>query len=147
MTTPARTVNGRVIGLAHYAGRAVLESVLARHGATFQQLITLRPVAVADGPVGRAELVEDVVHSLKISPADVETVVEELIGRGLLTAEGSTVKITGAGRELYETTSGETGAISARIYADIPADDLAAAGRVLARVTERANAELAALSA
>jgi DNA-binding MarR family transcriptional regulator len=147
MTTPAPIVNGRDIGFAHYAGRAVLESVLARHGATFQQLVTLRLVAVADGPVERAGLVEEVVQSLKIAPADVETVVEELVGRGLVAAEGSSVRITGAGQDLYDTTGVETGEISVRIYAGIPADDPAAAGRVLARVTERANAELAALSA
>ncbi|MFE2738808.1 MarR family transcriptional regulator, partial [Streptomyces sp. NPDC059349] len=34
-----------------------------------------------------------------------------------------------------------------RIWGGIPAEDLAAAGRVLALVTERANAELAALTA
>ncbi len=46
--TPAAPVlDPRVIALAHYAGRAVLENVLARHGATFQQSVTLRLVAVA----------------------------------------------------------------------------------------------------
>ncbi|MFE2739040.1 MarR family transcriptional regulator, partial [Streptomyces sp. NPDC059349] len=34
-----------------------------------------------------------------------------------------------------------------RIWGGIPAEDLAAAGRVLALVTERANAELAAMTA
>ncbi|MEV6957611.1 hypothetical protein AB0M97_00055 [Streptomyces sp. NPDC051207] len=72
---------------------------------------------------------------------------EELVGRGVLASEGSGVRITSAGRELYDAVNGETGEMSARIYAGIPADDLAAAGRVLARVTERANAERAALSA
>ena len=43
--------------------------------------------------------------------------------------------------------SSETAVISARIYAGIPAEDLAAAGRVLALVAERANTELAALAA
>ena len=46
-------------------------------------------------------------------------------------------------RELYEQITAETSEISARIYADIPAEDLATAGRVLTLVTERANAELA----
>lgn len=36
--------------------------------------------------------------------------------------------------------------IGARVWGGIPAEDLAAAGRVLALVTERANAELAALT-
>ena len=46
---------------------------------------------------------------------------------------------------LFTRSAAETAPISARIYAGIPAEDLAAAGRVLTLVTERANAELAAL--
>lgn len=53
------------------------------------------------------------------------------------------MRLTDAGRELYETTTQETAEISARLYAGIPAEDLAVAGRVLTLVTERANAELA----
>jgi len=144
MTTTAPTVNGRVIGLAHYAGRAVLERVLARRGATFQQQFTLGPLAAAEGPVEREALVKQVAHNLKVDAADVDGVVEELTAKGLAAAGASQVRITDAGREFYAEVSAETGEISARIYAGIPAEDLAAAGRVLALVTERADAELAA---
>ena len=151
MTTPTATsapqANPRLIALAHYAGRAILESVLARHGITFQQSVTLRLAAVADGPVDRARLVGEVVDALKIDEAAVHTVVEELIEGRLLTAESAALRITDAGRELYRTTSAETSPISARIYAGIPAEELAAAGRVLSLITERANAELTELSA
>ncbi|MET8245043.1 MarR family transcriptional regulator [Streptomyces sp. NPDC005202] len=144
MTTTAPLVDGRVIGLAHYAGRAVLESVLARHGVTFQQFVTLRLVVVADGPVERERLVDGVVGTLKTNAQDVHRVIEELVGAQLLAQEEpSRLRVTDAGRELYDTGSAETGAISARIYAGIPAEDLAVAGRVLTLVTERANAELA----
>jgi hypothetical protein len=47
---------------------------------------------------------------------------------------------------VYETTSAETAPITARIYAGISTEDLAAAGRVLTLITERADAELAALT-
>ncbi|PWI13842.1 MarR family transcriptional regulator [Streptomyces sp. Act143] len=147
-TTPAPTplVDPRVIALAHYAGRALLEKVLARHGVTFQQSVTLRVAAVADGPVERAHLVGSVVDSLKVAANEVHTVVDGLIAAGLLTPHGaSQVRITETGRELYATTSGETAPISARIYEGIPAEDLAAAGRVLTLITERADAELAAM--
>jgi DNA-binding MarR family transcriptional regulator len=147
MTTTAPTVDGRVIGLAHYAGRAVLETVLARYGLTFQQLVTLRLVAVAEEPVERDGLVIQVVGLLKIDAADVRGTVQELITKELLTADASRLLITDAGRELYARSSAETAPISARIYAGIPAEDLAAAGRVLSLVTERANEELAALTA
>lgn len=146
MTTTAPVADSRALGLAHYAARAVLESVLDRHGATFQQQITLRLVAVAEKPVEREALVTQVVDALKADAADAHHVVEELGTKGLVTVDGSQVRITDAGRDFYAAVTAETGRVSARIWGDIPAQDLAAAGRVLATVTERANAELAALS-
>ncbi|MFI6935911.1 MarR family transcriptional regulator [Streptomyces sp. NPDC050287] len=145
-TTAPPTVNGRVIALAHYAGRAVLETALARRGLTFQQMVTLRPVALAGAPVERDELTGQVVDALKVDAVEVRGVVEELTARGLLAAEASRLRATDAGQALYTEVNAETAPISARIYAGIPAEDLATAGRVLALVTERANAELAALS-
>ncbi|MBT2443931.1 MarR family transcriptional regulator [Streptomyces sp. ISL-36] len=146
MTTTAPTVNGRVIALAHHAGRALLEGVLARHGATFHQSVTLRAVVVAGESVGSDELVGDVTGSLKTDESVVRGVIEELTAAKLLEedpAEASRMRLTDAGRELYESTTAESAQISARLYAGIPAEDLATAGRVLALVTERANAELA----
>jgi len=146
-TTTPPLLNPRVIALAHYAARAVLEQVLARHDVTFQQSVSLRLAAVADGPMERKELVDGVVSSLKIDAAEASAVVDELIAAQLLAPqEPSRVRITDAGRKLYDTTSAETAPLSARIYADIPEEDLAVAGRVLTLITERANAELAALN-
>ncbi|MFJ8630446.1 MarR family winged helix-turn-helix transcriptional regulator [Streptomyces sp. NPDC093568] len=147
MTTTSPLVDPRVIALAHYAGRALLERGLARHGVTFQQSVTLRLTAVADGPVERSHLVDGVVGALKIDPAEAHAVVDELVAAGLVAPqEPSGVRITDAGRELHERTSAETAPISARIYAGIPREDLAAAGRVLTLITERADAELAAMT-
>ncbi|MFD9004103.1 MarR family transcriptional regulator [Streptomyces sp. NPDC059582] len=146
MTTTAPAVNGRDIALAHYAGRALLEGVLARHGATFHQSVTLRAVVVAGESIGRDELVRDVTGSLKTDESVVRGVVEELVAAKLLEqdpAEASRTRLTDAGRELHETTAAEAAEISVRLYAGIPAEDLAIAGRVLALVTGRANAELA----
>ncbi|MFR9799651.1 MarR family transcriptional regulator [Streptomyces sp. MS06] len=147
MTTTAPLVDPRVIGLAHYAGRAVLETVLARRGATFQQMVALRLVAVADGALDRDQLTTDVVDALKVAPSEADRTVAELLAADLMAAAGaSSVRLTEAGRELFDASSAETSAISARIYAGIPDGDRAVAGRVLALVTERANAELAALT-
>ncbi|MFJ9457658.1 MarR family transcriptional regulator [Kitasatospora sp. NPDC101447] len=149
-------VDGRVIALAHYAARALLEGVLDRHGATFHHSVTLRVVAVAGGSIARDALVRDVTGSLKADESVVEGVVEELTAAHLLESEDAEVaedeaaagtsrlRLTDAGRALYERTTTETAGITARLYADIPAEDLAVAGRVLALVTQRANAELAA---
>ncbi|MGC0328171.1 DNA-binding MarR family transcriptional regulator [Streptomyces sp. SAI-170] len=150
MTTtaaPSPALTPRSLALAHYAARAVLERVLARYGTTFQQSVTLRLLAVAEGPVTRDAVVADAVAALKVPEPEIEATLDELIDRGLAGQDGSALRITDAGRELYTTTSAATAPISARIYAGIPPEDLAAAGRVLAQVAERANAELAALEA
>ncbi|MFM9702215.1 MULTISPECIES: MarR family transcriptional regulator [Streptomyces] len=143
-TTTAPPVDSRVIGLAHYAARAVLERVLSRHGVTFQQQITLRP-AVADGPLDREALAGRVVASLKIDPDEARAVIGELLAKGLLAADGESIRATDAGRTLHDTVTAETAPVTARIYAGISAEDRAVAGRVLTTITERAEAELAAM--
>jgi hypothetical protein len=146
-TTTTPLVDPRVIALAHYAGRALLQHVLDRHGMTFQQSVTLRLAAIADGPVGREQLVDGVTGALKTDATEVHGVLDELIAARLLVPDGEAeVRVTNAGRELYATTSGETAPITARIYDGIPAEDLAVTGRVLTLITERAGAELATLA-
>jgi len=143
-TAPPNTP--RLIALAHYAGRALLEGVLARHGATFNQSVTLRAVVAAGDSIDRDQLVDEVTDALKTDESVVRGVIEELTGAKLLAEESaneSRVRLTDAGRELFATTSAETAPISARVYAGIPAEDLATAGRVLTLITERANTELA----
>ncbi|MEU9478951.1 MarR family transcriptional regulator [Streptomyces sp. NPDC048191] len=146
MTTTAPLVDPRTIALAHYAARAVLERVLASHGTTFQQNVILRLAAVADGPVERTALVDGATGALKVDAADAHATVEELITAGLLTAtDASRLEITDNGRELYGRAAAETAPVTARIYAGISEEDRAVTGRVLTLITERANAELAAL--
>ncbi|MFI5529884.1 MarR family transcriptional regulator [Kitasatospora sp. NPDC051853] len=148
VATPSTTpvADARMLALAHYAARAVLEGVLERHGATFQQSVTLRVAAVAGGSVTREHLTAEVTGSLKATPAEVAAVIGELTSAGLLApdpSEDGPLHLTPAGRTLYDTASAESAAISARVWGGIPAEDLAAAGRVLTLVAARANAELA----
>ena len=140
------TADARSVGLAHYAARGVLEHVLARHGLTFQQQLVLRTAVTADGPLAPSALVAAAHRSLKADLADLRTTVDELVARGLLAHDGAHVHPTHDGRQLLAVTVEETAPYSARIWGGIPDEDLAAAGRVLATVTERANAELARLT-
>ena len=150
MTTTASTTaplaDARALGLAHYAARGVLEHVLARHGVTFQQQIALRAAVSADAPQAPDELVTQVRGSLKADPADIRATLDELLVKRLLVADGAHLRPTDAGRELLAAIGAETAPVTARIWGGIPAEDLAAAGRVLSLVAERANAELAALT-
>lgn len=147
MTTTAPVANARDLALAHYAARGVLEHVLARHGATFQQQVALRAAITSDAPQTPDDLLTQVEESLKADPADIRATLDELLAKQLLVEDGAHLRPTDAGRELLATVGAETTPISARIWGGIPTKDLAAAGRVLALVTERANAELAALTA
>ncbi|MFE1029966.1 MarR family transcriptional regulator [Streptomyces sp. NPDC058818] len=150
MTTTAATptapaADSRVLGLAHYAARGVLEHVLARHGVTFRHQIVLR-AATTDVPQTPDDVVTQVRSSLKADPVDIRAILDELLARQLLVKDAAYLRPTDAGRELLAAVGAEVAPISARIWYGIPAEDLAAAGRVLALVTERANAELAALT-
>ena len=146
MTTTAPVADSRVLGLAHYAARGVLEHVLARHGTTFQEQITLRAAVTGEAPRKSEDLVTQVRGSLKADPADIRATLDALLAKKLLVADGTYLHPTDAGRELIAAVAVETAPITARIWGGIPAEDLAAAGRVLALVTERADAELAALT-
>ena len=147
MTTTAPVADSRALGLAHYAARGVLEHVLARHGVTFQQQIALRAAVTAAAPQTADDLVTQVRASLKADPVAVRATLDELLAERLLVADGGGLRPSDAGRELLAAVGAETAPFTARIWGGIPADDLAAAGRVLALVTERADAELTALTA
>ncbi|MFE9497495.1 MarR family transcriptional regulator [Streptomyces collinus] len=147
MTTTAPAADARLLGLAHYAARGVLEHVLARRGVTFLQQVALRAVATADAPQAPDDVVTQVRGSLKADPVDVRATLDELLAKQLLAADGAYLRPTDAGRELLAAVGAETAPISARIWGGISAEDLAAAGRVLTLVTDRANVELAELTA
>ncbi|MER5654137.1 MarR family transcriptional regulator [Streptomyces sp. NPDC002131] len=143
-TPAALPVNGQVIGLAHYASRAALERVLARSGTSFNRSVALRAVSDNGGTVERAWLVGRLTGALKIEESVARATVEEMTADELLAEPAAgQVSLTDAGRELFDSIRTAGNAIAARLYAGIPAEDLAAAGRVLTLVTERADAELA----
>ena len=144
MSIPTPPVGGQVIGLAHYASRAALETVLARVGSTFNQSVALRAVSDQGGTVERGPLVGRLTGALKIEESVAEEIVEEMTALKLLTKkDAELVSLTERGREVFEEIRAGGNEIAARLYADIPAEDLATVGRVLTLVTERANAVLA----
>ncbi|AKZ54686.1 hypothetical protein SAM23877_1637 [Streptomyces ambofaciens ATCC 23877] len=145
--TTAPVADSRALALAHYAARGVLEHVLARHDITFQQHVTLRAAVTAAAPQTPQDLAGQVRESLKADPAGIRATVDELLAARLLVADGSHLRPTDSGRGLLAAVGAEVAPVSARIWGGIPAEDLAAAGRVLALVAERADAELAGLTA
>ncbi|WP_327326998.1 hypothetical protein OG735_34145 [Streptomyces sp. NBC_01210] len=141
----APTLNGQVIGQAHYATRAVLERLVAGTGATFHQVVALNATADSGAAMDRDRLVLRMTSTLKIDESTALAAIADLTASKLvetLPGDESRIRLTDAGRALQDRISIATAGITERLYGDLPAEDLAAASRVLTAVTARANAEL-----
>lgn len=139
-TTPA--LNGQIIGMTHYATRALLDRVLRSVEMTFEQSVVLNLAASADPPMAREQIVSRATSGLKVGDDVAIAALDGLVASGLVSV-GDEVAITDAGADRQRLIRGEIDTITARLYGDLPAEDLATAGRVLTTVTERANAMLA----
>jgi len=136
------SLNTQVIGQAESALGAILDPLLARTGTTFRQWLVLTVTAASEAGLDRATLVARIAGARKIDAAEVETAIGELAAAGLARAD-SRVTLTEAGQARYTGIRTALEEITARLF-DFPAEDLATAGRVLAILTARANAELTA---
>ncbi|MEE1782901.1 MarR family transcriptional regulator [Streptomyces sp. SP17BM10] len=116
------------------------------YSSSCQQQTALRAALTADAPQTPDHLVAQVHASLKAAPADIRATLDELLAEQPLVEEGPHLRPTDAGRAVMAAVTAQTAPVSARVWAGIPADDLAAAGRVLTLVRRRADAELAALT-
>ncbi|MER7591466.1 MarR family winged helix-turn-helix transcriptional regulator [Micromonospora sp. NPDC127501] len=137
------TLNGQVIGQAHYATRALLERATGPLGLSFGQVVALN--ALAAGPVERAQLMHRITSTLKVDERAVREVTDALIDADLAQVDGPAphVRLTDTGHAMQARVAEAVAGITARLYGDIPAHELAAAARVLTLVTQRANGELA----
>ncbi|WCN78649.1 hypothetical protein [Micromonospora sp. LH3U1] len=146
-TVPA--LNGQVIGQAHYATRALLERAVAPLGLSFGQVLALN--VLADGAVDRARLVHRITSTLKVDEQAVRDVLAHLVDTDLAHVDDRApepqVRLTDAGHATQRRVSAAVTDITARLYGDIPTEQASAAARVLTLITQRANAELAAIPA
>jgi DNA-binding MarR family transcriptional regulator len=133
-------ITGQAIGQAQIATRAVLDELLARHATTFHQWVMLNVAGVAGGTVTQDQLVKRLTTGLRLSESVVLTTRKELLDLGLASATVDHLELTDRGRERFDQIRAGIAAITDRLYGNIPAADLEVAGRVLAIVTERANA-------
>jgi len=134
------TLSTQVIGQAESALGALLDPLLSRTGTTFNQWLVLTVTAAAGGDIGRGQLTARISGARKIDAAQVETAIAELDAQGLVRGADRVI-VTGAGQARFTEIRGALEEITSRLF-DFPAEDLATAGRVLAIVTARANAEL-----
>jgi hypothetical protein len=139
------TFSTRVIGQAEKTLNAILGRELAGTGLTEPQWVILTLAVTDDGAADRDRFTSTVADALKISEAEAEARVADMVTAQQLniTGQGSAVTVTGAAQQLHSRIRTAITEITQRLWGDLPAEDLATAGRVLAIITERANAELA----
>jgi hypothetical protein len=143
----SQTFTPQLIGQTEKALNAFLYRELAGPGLTEHQWIVLTLTVMLGGAVDRHVLLGRVADGLKVNSEDAAALIGELTGRGLLeppAGDGGEVRVTDAGTALHARIRAATGEIVQRLWGDLPADDLAAAGRLLSTILERANAELLA---
>lgn len=144
-TAPATTplLNSPLLGRAHYAARALLDRELARSGHTFLHSIVLGAIAAEGGEADREAVTAYTVRTVKVPPADARRALAELVDGGYAEATGEeagSVRLTGEGAALRARLGEFSARTAPQVYGDIPAEDLAVAGRVLLQVMERAEA-------
>jgi len=106
--------------------------------------------AAGGGTADRGQLTAKITDARKLDGSQVEAAISELITAGLLQplpGGDPRVALTGTSQARYHQIRAVLDEVTARLFGSLPPDDLATAGRVLAIVTARANAEAAGLSA
>lgn len=135
-----------LIGQTEKALTAILRRQLAGTGLSEQQWMTLSLIVASGGTIDGDELTGRAARVLKVSDAHARTRIIELAAAQLLQPagnDGSRAKLTDAGQRLHRQVRTAVSEITERLWGDLPAEDVATAGRVLDTVLERANVELA----
>jgi 3-phenylpropionate/cinnamic acid dioxygenase small subunit len=143
VTITAQAFGPALIGQTEKALNAILDRHLAGTGITEPQWVTLTLTVAGGGVVDRSELIRRVSRAAQFGRAAVAEHITELTAAGLLRDGGDgRVQVTDDGQAFWTRVRTATGPITQRLWGDLPADDLAAAGRVLGIVLDRANAVL-----
>lgn len=139
------TFSTRVIGQAEKTLNAILGRELAGTGLTEPQWVILTLAVTGGGAADRDRFTSMVADALKISEAEAKARVANMVTAQqlIITGQGSAVTVTGTAQQLHSRIRAAITEITQQLWGDLPAEDLATAGRVLAIITERANAELA----
>jgi DNA-binding MarR family transcriptional regulator len=140
-------LDGQDIGQAQRATSAILGIVLAEHGTTFDEWVVLNALATGACPSERARLVPALAAALATGPAAVEAVIDDAEVAALVRIISGpagdphpvSFELTAVGRALHGLLREAIDHMARELYSGIPEADLAAAHRVLAEVTLRAD--------
>jgi DNA-binding MarR family transcriptional regulator len=142
--TSAPTLTGQDIGQAERATRALLDELLVDTGLRFDEWVIINLLGTHDGAPERAAIETIVARGLHVARETARDVIDDLVRRGLVVPIGRDARITLTrdGRARFRSVRAGIDRITERLYGGISVDDLATTHRVLAAVTERANAAL-----
>jgi DNA-binding MarR family transcriptional regulator len=105
--------------------------------------VTLTLAITSSEAIAQATLIARVSSALNLTTGDVEARIAELSAAGMLDVrDDQSIVVTPTGQELHARVKAAVGEITTRLFAGLPVADAEAAGRALATVLERANAEL-----
>jgi hypothetical protein len=137
-------ISTRVIGQTEKTLGAILTRELAGSSLTEPQWVILTLALGNGGTIKRDEFTRQVTGALKISEDEAAAHIADMVTAQQLQAvgDGSALAVSGAAQHLHSQVRTVVGEITERLWGDLPAEDLATAGRVLTIITERANAEL-----
>src|SRR5690348_412328 len=134
MSSTPRTFDAQLLGQTEKACNAILARLLEGSGVTEPQWVTLRLLGMSGGAASRGELTARLVAALKVPVEAAGELIAALASAGLVSLpddELMPVELTSAARELHARVVAATADVTGRLWGDLPADDLAAAGRVL----------------
>ncbi|QFY07851.1 winged helix DNA-binding protein [Nonomuraea phyllanthi] len=144
MTTATPTaLNPQILGQAENAHRALLERALTGTGLTYRHWVTLKIAAAGGQTVQQQQLAGQVAGALKIDAQAAGESIARLTAAGLLEVRSGTAGLTAQGHDLHQRLSTAIGQTISQLYSAVSPEDLQVAGRVLAAITARADAELA----
>ncbi|MFE6863147.1 hypothetical protein [Nocardia sp. NPDC057668] len=135
------TLTPSIIGQAEKHHTAVLARALTGTTLDEKRWIVLNQVGE---PVERAAHINRVAGLTRWSPAEVETALDALLAKALLTnTPDGRLEPTAAGTAVVSKVRAESGAIVNAAYSAVAPEDLATAARVLTAITARMGQELA----
>jgi DNA-binding MarR family transcriptional regulator len=135
----------RLIGQTESALGALLAPLLAEAEMTFLQWVVLSltaPGGATSPGMDRDQLIDQIANARKVDAADVSAAITELENAAALVTAGGQVTLTDLGRARFKRVRARVDEVTDYVF-DLPAEDLAASGRILATVSARANSVLA----
>jgi len=140
--TNAPLLTSRNIGETENALRGLLTRTLSGTGLDYHRWVALL-VTNSRAPVVASELAAQLRAGLKIDAPTADEVIGDLGARGLIAERDAKLGPTPEGAALFARLNTEVQQLTRQLFVGIEPADLAAAYRVLATLTERANALLA----